>query len=64
LTPDRRQVWLLKDSKLEPARIRIGITDGTATEIADGGLKEGDRVIVNASAPGSGNLPPAMRRGL
>jgi len=62
---DRRLVWLLKDKKPVPAPIRIGITDGTYTEVAEGKLQEGDLVIINASTPGAGgNVPPGMRRGL
>lgn len=41
-------VWIL-DEKDKPKRITIttGITDGTYTEIVSGGLKEGDKVIVD-----------------
>jgi HlyD family secretion protein len=42
-----RIVWVLgPDKKPQPRRIRIGITDGTATEVTEGELKEGELVIV------------------
>jgi HlyD family secretion protein len=45
-------------SKLQPARIRVGISDGIYTEVLDG-LKEGDNVVIGAisetSAAPTGN---------
>lgn len=54
-------IWLLSE-KGEPVAIpvRTGITDGNFTEVVDGGLKEGDRIIVGVeskerpSSPGGG----------
>jgi HlyD family secretion protein len=43
----RRVVWVLgADKKPQPRRVRVGITDGTATEFQEGDLKEGDILIV------------------
>lgn len=43
----RRIVWVLgADKKPQPRRVRVGITDGTATELQEGEIKEGDVVIV------------------
>lgn len=43
-----RIVWVLgPDKQPQPRRIRLGITDGTATEIIEGDLKEGDTIIVS-----------------
>jgi HlyD family secretion protein len=43
-----RIVWVLgPDKKPQPHRIRLGITDGTATEVIEGDLKEGDTIIVS-----------------
>ena len=41
-------VWVL-DGKGQPKRVTVttGLTDGTNTEIVSGGLKEGDKVIVD-----------------
>ena len=63
MPPDLRVVWILKDGKPEPARIRIGVTDGSFTELREGNVKEGDRIIVGATLPGSSNIPSGMRRG-
>jgi HlyD family secretion protein len=60
---DRRQVYVLKEGKAEATSIRVGITDGTNTEVLEG-LDEGDEIITdstdaarggsNASPPGGG----------
>ncbi|MGH9766930.1 MAG: efflux RND transporter periplasmic adaptor subunit [Blastocatellia bacterium] len=43
-----RIVWVLgADNKPQPRRIKVGITDGTATEVIEGDLKEGDIIIVS-----------------
>jgi HlyD family secretion protein len=43
------------DKKPQPRRIKLGITDGTATEVIEGDLKEGDLIIVGQ------NLSPEDR---
>lgn len=65
----RRIVWVLgPDKKPQPRRVRIGITDGVNSEIAEGELKEGDTIIVaqnitsdarpaTSRAPGFGGAP-------
>ena len=41
-----RMVWALgADGKPQSRRIKVGLTDGTATEVVEGDLKEGDMVI-------------------
>jgi HlyD family secretion protein len=44
-------------------RVRIGITDGTDTEIVEGELKEGDVVITSASGGDSATATPSSSRG-
>ena len=65
-----RIVWTL-DANMQPQRhqVKIGITDGTSTEMVDGDLKEGEAVITGEttsgttktantqSAPGFGGAP-------
>jgi HlyD family secretion protein len=72
-----RIVWVLgADNKPQPRRIKLGITDGTTTEVIEGDLKEGDVIIVaqNLSAedrpqnnqqrpPGFGGGPGGGGRG-
>lgn len=65
-----RTVYLLRGTKLEPAPMKTGISDGVSTEVVEG-LKEGDRVVTGqwnapaaagAQAP-SGNPFAGGRRG-
>jgi HlyD family secretion protein len=49
-----RIVWVLgQDGKPERRRIKVGLSDGAATEIVDGELKEGDTVITGQTVSGS-----------
>jgi HlyD family secretion protein len=66
-----RVVWVLgQDGKPERRRITVGLSDGAATEVVDGELKEGDMVITGqqvsganrpantqSTPPGFGNAP-------
>jgi HlyD family secretion protein len=77
LTPTESsgQVWLYQDGKLEPVRLRLGITDGQQTELIrafDGNLQEGTEVVTNviigsarqtATPPASGNAFPGLGGG-
>jgi len=43
----RVPVWILGEDKLlRPTVVKLGLTDGVTTEIADGKLKQGDKIIV------------------
>jgi HlyD family secretion protein len=46
-TPDRRTVWVLRAGKLLPVPIRVGVSDGTLTEVSEGALRESDEVAVD-----------------
>jgi HlyD family secretion protein len=66
--PDERTVWALRDGKPEMLPIKVGVTDGTVTEVVDGGLKPGEAVITDAQAGPGGAMggPPGaspFRRG-
>jgi len=68
-----RRVWVLgPDGQPQPRRIKVGLTDGTATEVVEGELREGEVVITGQnvtaqqgagqsggqqSAPGFGGAP-------
>jgi len=59
------RVWVLApDGKLAPVSVTLGISDGTATEVLGGDLKEGQEVVVGAAgaAGGPGTRPPAGPR--
>jgi HlyD family secretion protein len=64
-----RVVWVLgQDGKPQRRRITVGLSDGSATEVVDGELNEGDMVITgqqvsstsrstNSTPPGFGGAP-------
>jgi len=66
LAGQSRLVWVLgPDKKPQPRRIKVGITDGVATEIVQSDLKEGELVIVGqnvsgASRPQANQTPPGF----
>jgi HlyD family secretion protein len=47
------RVWVLRDGKLQLARVRTGVTDGAMTAVLGGELKEGDRVVTGITEPGA-----------
>jgi len=67
------RVWIFVDHQLKPVNIRVGITDGTFSELRSGELTEGMEVVTGVTglgstrataAAGSGNpLMPAQRGG-
>lgn len=74
---DLKTLWLPKGSSAEALMVRVGLTDGTYTELLGNRLKEGDAVVVDAtvngkstgstagagqSKSGSANRPPGMGR--
>jgi HlyD family secretion protein len=48
-----RRVFVLDGDRPRPVSVRTGISDGSLTEVLEGPLREGDRVIVDAVAPGA-----------
>src|SRR2546428_14045679 len=62
------RVWVIgPDGKPKAVAVRLGITDGTSTEVVSGDLHEGQEIIAGAlgganqpnrpSAPGGGGAP-------
>jgi HlyD family secretion protein len=51
------RLWVLRDGKLTPIRVRIGLDDGTLVEVTSDELKVGDEVVVNAVRPNTSHLP-------
>jgi HlyD family secretion protein len=47
------RVWVFVDRQLKPVPIRLGITDGTYTELLAGNLQEGTEVVTVLSGVGS-----------
>jgi HlyD family secretion protein len=46
---DDRFVWLLRDGHAASRRVKVGISDGSSTEITAGDVREGDAAVVEAS---------------
>jgi len=60
----RTGVWMLdRQDKAQHVDVKIGIADSLFTEITEGALKEGDRVIIGIETPEEGQqktLPPGF----
>jgi HlyD family secretion protein len=67
--PNERTVWVLRAGKPAPAKVKVGVTDGTVTEVLEGELAAGDACIVDveggaksgstgSSGGGGGGGPP------
>jgi HlyD family secretion protein len=53
-------VWVLDGDKLKAVTLTLGISDGAATEVLRGDLKEGQEIVIGtASAAGKGSGAPA-----
>jgi len=69
----RGRVWLFIDHQLKPTNVRLGISDGTNTELLGGELQQNIEVVTGVTGlsptrtttgPGAGNpLMPAGRGG-
>jgi len=58
-------LYRIQGTSLEPVKIQPGLTDGVATEILAGDLREGDRIAVPAAQnTGTKTSAPAARRGM
>ncbi|MBI2378765.1 MAG: efflux RND transporter periplasmic adaptor subunit [Deltaproteobacteria bacterium] len=48
---DERTVYRLEDGAIEPVTVRIGLSDGSTTEIVDGAVKAGDVLVNEVTMP-------------
>ena len=48
---NRRSAWVLRDGKPQMVSLRVGLSDGNLTEVIEGDLRQGEPVVVDASAP-------------
>ncbi len=55
----RGRAWLYEGKQLKSVNVRLGVTDGTFSELIEGDLKEGQEVVVNMLT----GLEPATRPG-
>jgi HlyD family secretion protein len=50
---DSRTVWLLRGTTPAPKTIRVGVSDGTVTEMVEGDLKPGDLLLTGLASDAS-----------
>lgn len=61
---NRRTIWVLGAGGVpEPREVTVGITDGSLTELRDGELAEGARVVVSSGAAAPAGGTPGSRPG-
>jgi len=54
---NERTLWVLRVARAVRLPVRVGITDGTSTEIVEGDVRAGDRVIVEATVEAARRSP-------
>ena len=57
------RVWVFVDHQLKPVSVRLGITDGTFTELISSDLQEGAEVVTGISGVGSTRTTAAAAAG-
>jgi HlyD family secretion protein len=57
----RGRVWVLEAGKPKAVEVRVGLTDGTATEISGEGIAEGTELL--SGVQGAGSSAPAAKGG-
>jgi HlyD family secretion protein len=58
-----RIVWVLgQDGKPQPRRIKVGLSDGAATEVVEGNLTEGELVITGQTVSGTASSSTQQNR--
>ncbi|HEX8910086.1 MAG TPA: hypothetical protein VF805_12860 [Anaeromyxobacteraceae bacterium] len=58
-----RTVWAVRGGRPAPVRIEVGLSDGSATELVSGDLREGDRVVTDAGGGQPSGFASTLRRG-
>ena len=59
MTETRGRAWLYENKQLKSVNLRLGVSDGTYSELLDGDLKEGQEVVINMVT----GLEPVARPG-
>jgi HlyD family secretion protein len=69
--PSNKVLWVMRGNKPVPVAVRVGLTDGSFTEVVSGDVQEGDAVVLEAASgddpgaatakPAAGGQPPRMR---
>jgi HlyD family secretion protein len=70
---DKKSVWLLQAGQPKQVQVKVGVSDGTVTELVEGEVHEGDQLITDVTSkdgkPAGGGAPGmpggggGMRRG-
>jgi HlyD family secretion protein len=55
----RGVVWVPQGSQVRPIKVKLGLSDGSQTEVSSGELKEGTPLVVGETETGAGNGKPA-----
>lgn len=58
LSKDERVVWILRAGVAAPRNVRVGVSDGSSTEVITGDLNEGDEAVVEANLNGASKSAP------
>jgi HlyD family secretion protein len=56
------RVWVLEDGKPKAIEVRVGLTDGTATEISGAGIAEGMELL-SGTQPAAGSAAQPAKGG-
>ena len=54
---ERKALYVMREGKLQRVPVKVGITDGTYTEIVEGPLQEGDQVVTGMPTEGGATAP-------
>jgi multidrug efflux pump subunit AcrA (membrane-fusion protein) len=55
--PQPATIWQLVDGKLQPVRVRAGLSDGTSVAILGGPLVEGAQIVTSVITPQTAAQP-------
>ena len=53
-----KTIWVDRNDRIMPVRVKLGITDGTSTVISGDNIKQGDKVVIGSMTTGGS---PAVR---
>jgi HlyD family secretion protein len=56
-----KAVWVLRDGQIMRVPVKIGISDGSVSEVLDGRLQEGDQVVTEVIVAGDKPATPAAQ---
>jgi HlyD family secretion protein len=57
MAPGTKTLWVMRGASPVPVQVRVGLTDGTLSEILSGDVKEGDAVVLEVTTADGDALP-------